>query len=270
MDCGEGAQIKIVEYRIKPSRLKSIFITHLHGDHIYGLPGLLTSLNLGNRTKPLRVFGPVGIRNYINHMITITGGSLQYNIEYTEIDGEVSTELGVIDSLEVTAIPLKHRIPTYGYIFKEHLSEYSLIREAIGEYKLTIQEIQEVKKGNDIVRGNGVTIANDKLAYPIPKGRKFSYCTDTIYDPEIVPFIKDSDLLYHEATYLDELRDKAHERMHATTVEAAEIALKAKVKALLVGHYSSRYKDLTPVLHETQSIFANSYLAIGGKTYPVG
>ncbi len=155
-------------------------------------------------------------------------------------------------------------------IFKEHISEYSLIREAIGEYKLTIQEIQQVKKGNDIVCGNGVTVANDKLAYPIPTRRKFSYCTDTIYDPEIVPFIKDSDLLYHEAVYLDELREKAHERMHAITVEASEMALKAKVKALIVGHYSSRYKDLTPILHETQSIFANSYLVIGGKTYPVG
>jgi len=269
LDCGEGAQIKMVEYNIKPSRLKNIFITHLHGDHIYGLPGLLTSLNLNNRTKPIKIFGPVGIRNYIEHMISVTGGSLQYPLEFTEIVGSDPVSLGVINSLEVMAIPLKHRIPTYGYVFKEHISTQNVRVEAIGKYALSVEEIQEVKKGNDIIRDNGIVIANDKLAHPLRKGRKFSYCTDTMYDPEIVQYVDSSDMLYHEATYLDELKDKARERMHATTVEAAQIAVAAKVKALIIGHYSSRYKNLDPLLTEAQSVFPESFLAIGGKTYAI-
>ncbi len=258
----------MAEYGIRRSKIRHIFITHLHGDHIYGLPGLLTSFNLNGRTDSLNIYGPTGIEDYIEHMVSITGGSISYPIIYCEIGGDDATELGVIDGLSVTAIPMVHRIPTYGYVFREKFTRRNIKSDAIEAYGLSIDEIKLAQNGEDITRDKTV-IANDKLTYGPKPSRSFAYCTDTMYQPKIVPNINQVDLLYHEATYLDELRDKAHERMHATAKEAAQIAHQAEVKELIIGHYSSRYKDLTPLLEEAKLEFDNTLLAIGGETHAI-
>lgn len=253
---------------MRRSKIKYIFITHLHGDHIYGLPGLLTSFNLNGRKDPLSIYGPTGIKEYIQHMVTITGGNISYPIIYCELEGDDTVELGVLDGLSIKAIPMVHRIPTYGYVFTEHLTKRNVKSEAIDKFGLSIDEIKLAQNGLDVSR-NGKIIANDKLTYGPKPSRSFAYCTDTMYEPKIVPHISEVDLLYHEATYLDELRDKAHERMHATTKEAAQIAQMADVKKLIIGHYSSRYKVLTPLLDEAKLVFENTHLAIGGETHAI-
>ena len=258
----------MAEYGVRRTKIKHIFITHLHGDHIYGLPGLLTSFNLNDRTDSLNIYGPIGIKDYVEHMVSITGGSISYPITYTEIEGDDVTELGVIDGLSVTAIPMVHRIPTYGYVFQENFTKRNIKSDAIKAYGLSIEEIKLAQNGEDITRDKTV-IANDKLTYGPKSSRSFAYCTDTMYEPRIVPNISKVDLLYHKATYLDELRDKAHERMHATASEAARIAREAEVKKLIIGHYSSRYKNLTPLLEEAKIEFDNTQLAIGGETHAI-
>lgn len=268
LDCGEGAQIKMSEYGIRRSKIQHIFITHLHGDHIYGLPGLLTSFNLNGRTDLLNIYGPTGIKDYVEHMVRITGGSIAYPIIYREIEGGESMDLGIIDGLSVKAIPMVHRIPTYGYIFREHHAKRNMKSDAIRAYGLSVEEIKLAQNGADITRDETV-IANDKLTHGPKPSRSFAYCTDTKYEPEIVPHVSKVDLLYHEATYLDVLRDKAHERMHATAKEAAQIAHMAGVKKLIIGHYSSRYKDLSPLLDEAKIEFDNTQLAIGGETHSI-
>jgi ribonuclease Z len=268
LDCGEGAQIKMTEYGIRRSKIEHIFITHLHGDHIYGLPGLLTSFNLNGRTNPLSIYGPTGVKPYIEHMVSITGGSIAYPIIYQEIEEDGVVDLGVIDGLSIKAVPLVHRIRTYGYVFTEHHTKRNVKSEAITAYSLSIEEIKMAQNGQAI-RRNGTIISPDKLTHGPKPCRSFAYCTDTKYEPKIVPHINEVDLLYHEATYLDELKEKAHERMHATAKEAAEIAVMAQAKKLIIGHYSSRYKGLTLLLDEAKSVFSNSHLAIGGETHQI-
>jgi len=239
----------------------------MHGDHVLGLPGLLNSFSLSGRDKRLQVIGPVGIKSFVNQNLKSTYSHLTYQIDFVEID---SSRLiaSAHNNLSVEAIPLSHRVPTWGYVIREHHQEDNIDSEAIDRYKLTVEEIVSIKKGASITR-DGVTLERDRLILPAKISRSFAYCTDTVFDPSIIERIKGVDLLYHEATYTHDLADKARLRMHSTAREAATIARDARVKKLIIGHYSSRYTDLTPLLKEARDIFAESYLAIEGEIFNI-
>ncbi|MEL6388895.1 MAG: ribonuclease Z [Bacteroidota bacterium] len=268
IDCGEGSQMKMAEYGVKRSRINEVFISHLHGDHIFGLPGVINSFTLSGRQKPLQIFGPVGVRAYIQNIMDATGARLSYELVFTELHGDHPIDLGVINQLEVRAIPLDHRITTFGYHFKEVHPEINIRPEAIKTYELTVEEIKSIKAGKQIVRNQKV-VNHSELTMPPRPRRSFAYCSDTGYLPRLADEISHTSLLYHEATYLEELKEKARERRHSTAKEAATIAAMAGVRQLVIGHYSSRYKDLEPLLEEAKATFSNTEMAHGGAVFSI-
>ncbi|WP_235296975.1 ribonuclease Z [Portibacter marinus] len=269
IDCGEGTQIRIKDLKIKKSRIHEIFISHLHGDHFFGLPGLLTSFTLNGRTDRLTLFGPIGLVKFIEVLKDIGSLYLSFPLEIIEIQAYTEEVIFEDQFLTVHTIPLKHRVPTTGFLFKEKIKERNIIPEKIKEYQLTIPEIQKAKKGENIIRENGKVLQNDELTNDPPPPKSYAFCSDTTYDPGLVKIVKNVDLLYHEATYLDELKEKAKERGHSTAKQAANIAVQANVKKLIIGHYSSRYRDLTSLQEEAQSVFPNVALAKDGEQFVI-
>lgn len=268
IDCGEGAQMKMSEFAIKRSRINYIFISHLHGDHIFGLPGFINSLNLNGRKAALMIYGPVGLKEYIDTIHKLSEAHLNFPVIINEIRFQGYQKLAQLPGLEVYSFPLKHRIPTFGYLFSEIKRELNIRSEAIDEFKLSIEEIRELKKGR-IPRRNSVALPVNEILKPPIEKRKFAYCSDTVFDPGIIPFITGANLLYHEATYLQDMQKKAQDRMHSTAKEAATIALRARVKKLIIGHYSSRYRELSGLLEEAQEVFPLTELGIEGSCFDI-
>lgn len=267
IDCGEGTQIKMSEYKIKRSRINHIFISHLHGDHVLGLPGLLNSYSLNGRVDPLHIYSPKGLQEIIDTIYLHTQAHSTYDLVFHTIDPTQLESVVELDAgLSVYAFPLQHRIKTVGYLFKENRTEYKIRSQAIEEYKLTIDQIKEVKAGKNVICQDK-EISYEQLIEPPHPLRSYAYCSDTVYTESIVPWIAKSTLLYHEATYMDNLRDQARDRMHSTTKEAATIAKLANVMSLVIGHYSSRYKNLEPLLDEARGVFEKTELAIGGAKF---
>lgn len=268
IDCGEGSQIKMSEFHIKRKKIDNIFISHLHGDHIFGLPGLINSLSLNGRTNILSIIGPKGIKEFVEQIMRTTSSHLSFDILYRELSGDTVIPLGRFNDLQVTAFPLIHRVPTYGYRFTEILEERNLDPSAIEKYQLTIPEILTAKQGESIHRESG-TLSLDQVTLPLKPARSFAYCSDTMYSKDVIPHIRGVNLLYHEATYLHESHQKAKDYQHSTAQEAAQIAKGAGVGKLLLGHYSSRYKNLNPLAEEACMTFKNSHLAIQGEIHPI-
>jgi ribonuclease Z len=269
IDCGEGTQIQLSNFHIKRSKINQIFISHLHGDHIYGIFGLLTSFNHFGRTNPLEIFCPAGLDEVVQKILDLANAKLSYPLKFIDLNTTVYQKIFEDEVLEVFSIPLKHRIPTSGFLFKEKAHLRNIRPDAIDEYNLQTKQIQQAKRGNNIQLDNGRTIRNEEICYPPKKRRTYAYCSDTIYDEKIIPWITKVDMLYHETTYTHDLAEKARERMHATAKEAALIASKANVGVLITGHYSSRYKDLTEIIEEAKSIFPHSLLGREGQKYSV-
>lgn len=269
IDCGEGAQIKMSQFKVRRSKLDYIFISHLHGDHIFGLPGLFNSLSLNGRVEPITIYGPVGLKLFLEAMRDVTGGHAGHDIIIHELDGSITHDLGVINGLKVSAFPMQHRVPTLGYRFDEEPRPLGLSTKALAKYKITIDEIKLIKQGIPIKREGQDIPIKEVTKEPLPL-RSFAYCSDTVYDPSLIPYIKGVDLLYHEATYLHELADKARERLHSTSLEAAMIARDASVRVLIIGHYSGRYKDLSVLTDEANTVFRNTQLALEGAEFEIG
>ncbi len=266
IDCGEGAQLKIRQFKVKKSKIDQIFISHLHGDHFFGLPGIITSFNLGGRERPLTIFGPVGLQNFFNTLSEIGSFYLNFPVEIIELDHTIHQCIFEDDKIKVYAFPMKHRIPTTGFRFDEKDKPRKIIPEYIEKFKLSIEEIKRLKKGENIKRVNGVLLDCKTLTLEVATS-SYAFCSDTLYDEDLLEYISGVNVLYHEATYLHDLKDKARERMHATALEAAQIAKKAKVGQLIIGHYSSRYTNIEPFRKEAQSIFQNTELADDGKEF---
>ncbi len=269
IDCAEGTQIRLAEYKISKNKIENILISHLHGDHIFGLPGLIGSMSMLGRTKPLDVYGPEGIESFLNNAFEISESFIGFELNIHVVRHSKYTKIIENEKVIVYSFPLKHRIAAVGYKIVEKDRLRNINPEMIEKYNLSYNQIQAAKYGNDINLTGGEVLKNADLTFSPKRKRSFAYCSDTIYDESIVPVVKKVDLLYHEATYMEHLKDKAKERFHSTTVDAAKIAQQAEVGKLIIGHYSSRYKDLNALLQEAKGVFERTELAIDGKRFTV-
>ena len=266
LDCGEGAQMRMSDYNIPRHKIRHIFISHLHGDHIFGLPGLLFSFDLTGRTEPLEIYSPAGLKEMMLAQLR-PGVTLSFPIHFHEIDTSYPMLIFENPVLTVESIPLKHGIPTVGYIFREKPRPLNIRPEKICEFKLTIPQIKAAKAGEDILLQNGQLVKNQTLTLPLVPPRSYAFITDTLLDEDILPHLQGVSLLYHDTTFCHDLLENATITMHSTARQAAELAHKAAVGQLITGHYSSRYKDLNVFLAEAQPIFPNTVLGLEGATY---
>lgn len=269
IDCAEGTQFRFNDFKIKFHKICYILISHLHGDHIFGLPGVLLTMSLNNRKNDLVVIGPFGIKNYIETVLKISQSHLSFNILIKEVEISKAEIIFDDDNLIIESFPLKHRIVTQGFVFREKFLEKKIIKSKIQEFNIPFQFIDKIKRGSDWTCDDGLVISNSELTYDNPTPRSFAYCSDTEYYEEILQYIRDVDLLYHEATFMHELLAQAQKTGHSTSKQAATIAKMGNVKKILLGHFSSRYSNLIPLLEEAKGIFKNSELAIEGYTYDV-
>lgn len=269
IDCGEGAQNQLLRYKLRPTRLKYIFITHLHGDHYFGLIGLISTLNMHRRTEDLWIFGPKGLAEIITIQLKYSDAWLNFKLHFIETDTKKSYQLFENEHITVTTIPLIHRVECCGFLFKEKPHKHKIVKKTMPT-DLTIKQIKDLKNGKNVMNEDG-TIKYDYQDYTIPssKSKSYAFCSDTLYDESIIDIIKNVDLLYHEATFLHDLELRALQTNHSTAKQAGQIAKKANVGKLLIGHFSSRYKDLLPLLEEVNSEFENSELAQEGMSFEI-
>ena len=264
IDCGEGTQVQMRRMRIKFSRLNHIFISHLHGDHCFGLPGLISTLGMLGRNGDLFIHGPKELGTYLDAMLQLFCQGLPFHVQFNPVNTQEHALIMEDRSVSVYSIPLKHRIPCCGFLFKEKQRDAHIIREMIDFYQIPVKDIQYIKQGADYITPEGKCIPNHLLTRPATPARTYAYCSDTAYLPEIIPYIHQVDLLYHEATFKDADAARAHETFHSTAKEAATIARDAEVKRLLIGHYSARYEDPLPLKQEAVKIFPETTLAKEG------
>lgn len=264
IDCGEGTQVQMRHMRIKFSRLNHIFISHMHGDHCFGLPGLLSTLGMLGRTGELVIHGPKELKDYLTPIFSIFCKELPFPIRINEVNPFVSELIWEDRSLKVYSIPLKHRLPTTGYLFEEKQKEPHIIKEMVDFYQIPVKELPRIKRGENFITSDGEIIPYTRLTRPAVLAKRYAYCSDTAFYEKIIPIIEGVDLLYHEATFGNIDAARAKETFHSTARQAAEIAKKAQVKKLLIGHYSARYEDIQFLQEEAKEIFPNTLLAMEG------
>jgi ribonuclease Z len=267
IDCGEGTQVQLRKHKIKFSRINHIFISHLHGDHFYGLIGLISTFMLLNRENDLHIYGPVGIKEIILMQLRASGSYTGYNLFFHEL---VSLESEVIyedDTVVVKTIPLNHRVYTNGFLFQEKVGKRHLNSEAVAKYKIEKVYFDKIKSGGSVTLDSGEVIENNLLSLPPDAPKSYAFCSDTLYDESIIPYIKGVDVLYHEATFLESEAHFTQKTKHATAKEAAQIAKLANVKQLILGHYSTRYGSIELFKTEAQTIFENVLLADDGNDF---
>lgn len=263
IDCGEGTQIRLGQYKIKRNKISHIFISHLHGDHLYGLPGVIISFNHTSRKEALTIFGPVGLKQYIDTCFEVSQVHLNFQIDIVELSQESELMVLETEQLTVHAFPVNHRVPTFGYRFQEKDSPRNIRKDAIKKYNLSLEQILNAKKGVLLNTGD-INYKIEDITHPKANIRSYAYCADSRYDEQILPFINEATVLYFETTYLDVLKEEAFERGHATARQAGIMAKKAGVRTLITGHYSSRYKILDDHLIEAKSEFDNVVLGYDG------
>jgi len=268
IDAGEGMQIQLRKYKHKFNKIKHIFISHLHGDHFYGLVGFLSTLRLLGREKEIHIFAPKGLKEIIELQFKITKTDINYPLFFHELTSKKSERILETDKFKVDTIPLTHRIYTNGFLFTEKEKLRKLNMEEVKKYpEIETWAYHNLKKGKDFVTEEGTTISNQTLTIPSPKPKSYAYCSDTMYKPDIVLLIEGVDLLYHEATFLENEKELAQKTMHSTAKQAAELAKQANVKKLVLGHFSSRYKDENEFINEARTIFHNVDIAKEGKVF---
>lgn len=271
IDCGEGTQVQLRKYKMRFGSINHIFISHLHGDHCFGLIGLISTLQLLGKTNDLHIYGPEGIKQFIEIQLQLTESFKNYTIIYHELASKTSELIYEDEKLEVYTIPLKHRIYCNGFLFKEKPKERKLRMDLIEKYpEIEVCDYQNIKKGKDFVLNNGIVVPNAKLTTDAPPSHSYAFCSDTMYYEKIIPIIEGVDLLYHEATFLNDKKDLAKKTAHSTAEQAATIAQKAQVKRLVIGHYSNRYLNLEDFKTEAQAIFPETELAEAGKQFVIG
>lgn len=263
IDCGEGTQVQLRKAKAKFSKINHIFISHLHGDHCFGLPGLIASFRLLGRDQELHVYGPKGIKKMLETIFEITETHRGFQIVYHELEGDQSQKVYEDDKLEVWTIPLDHRIYCNGYLFREKPKDRRLNMAEISKYpEIEICDYHNLKRGKDFVLSDGYVLKNEVLTTDPEPPVSYAFCSDTRFKEDIIPIIENVDVLYHESTFLHDLKEMADYTGHTTAKEAAIIALRAGVKKLILGHFSNRYADLTVFTDEAREYFPNTFLPI--------
>ena len=267
IDCGEGTQVQLRKNKIKFSKINHVFISHLHGDHFFGLIGLISTFALLNRTTDLHIYAPKGIKEIINLQLRLSNSWTKYDLFFHELESKESEVVFEDDKVIVKTIPLCHRVYTNGFLFQEKIRERNLDFKAVQDYEIDRCYYQNIKNGKDVTLEDGRVIENHKLSFdPVPP-LSYAFCSDTVYNENIIPIIKEVDVLYHESTFLDSEEALAGKTMHSTAKEAATIALKANVKQLVLGHYSTRYDSIALFKEQAETIFPNVLLADDGKSF---
>jgi len=269
IDCGEGTQMQMRKFGVKFQRLTHILISHLHGDHFFGLVGLLSTMHLLGRDQGIIVYGPVGLENIIRSQLEIEGSKLGFGITFIALEGKIPTLLFEDKIIEIHSFPLKHKIFTNGFIICEKRKEYTLLAEVFKAEGLSLTCIPKFKKGLDVTDENGITHYFKDYTIAPPSPKKYAYCSDTMYYEKVIPSIKDADLLYHEATFTEDLAHRAKATFHSTAKDAAKIAKKANVKKLILGHLSARYDTGKEHENEAKTIFENVEVVEDGAIYDV-
>lgn len=269
IDCGEGAQMQLRRYGLKFQRINHIFISHLHGDHYLGLPGLMASMHLLGRTDQLDLYADAGLKEILDVNNKHSKTFLKYSVNFHPLDFSESKLIFEDEKVKISTLILKHSIQCCGFVFEEKERPRKIIKEKIEELQIPLAALEALKMGGDFVRPDGTIIPNIELTTdPLPP-RKYAYCSDTVYKKDLLPQLQNADLIYHESTFMEDMRQRADQTMHSTAKDAATIAKEAGAKRLLLGHFSARYKDLNPLLEEARSIFPQTYLADEGEKYYV-
>jgi ribonuclease Z len=269
LDCGEGTQNQLRRYGVKIQKISHILISHLHGDHFFGLVGLLSTMHLLGRTKGITVYGPAGLEEIIKMQLEIGGARLDFSLDFVSLTGTEAKTLFEDRMIEITTFPLKHRIPANGFRINEKQKDRSLNGEKFREDGLSLTLIGRLKAGQDIELEDGTMIYADEYTYPAPRLRSYAYCSDTVYLKSVVPHISGVSLLYHEGTFLNALSDRAKATFHSTAEDAAKIAKLADVKKLLIGHISARYLSNEGHLAEASAVFENVVVVNDGDKFDV-
>jgi ribonuclease Z len=269
IDCGEGTQVQLRKNKVKFSRIQHIFISHLHGDHFFGLPGLISTFRLLGRDKELHVYGPKGIKEAITLLMKLGNSWTNYPLIFHELESNDPETIFEDEKVSVSTIPLDHRIYTNGFLFMEKESERKLDVKAMAKYRIERQYFGEIKKGSDFTLPDGEIIANELLTIDPPLPRSYAYCSDTGYFEDIIPIIRNSNTLYHESTFLETEAHLSTTTKHSTAKQAATIAKKATVGRLILGHFSTRYKSIDLFKAEASEIFDPVELAADGKVFEI-
>ena len=267
LDCGEGAQLQMIKYKLKYRKLDHIFISHMHGDHYYGLIGLLNTYHLMRRESPLHIYGPARLEEVINLQLEVSATKLVYPVHFHPLKENESEILYEDPSITVTNFPLNHSLPVWGFLIREKPKLRRISKEIVNEYNLEVEEIKRIKMGGDLLLPDGNLMKHEEITSdPLPS-RSYAYCTDTSYLESTAQYVQGVDLLYHESTFDDAQEDLAEITRHSTASQAARVALEARAGTLLLGHYSARFTDLDQLLKEAKDIFPDTLLSEEGKTY---
>ena len=269
IDCGEATQNQLLNFGLKANRIDQIFISHLHGDHYLGLVGLLSSLHLNGRTKPMDVFGPAELKEIIDLQFKHSQTIIRYPINFRPTSDDKRYKIFENYDLVVDSFPLDHRIPCTGFIFTEKQRLRKMIKSKIDDLSIPAEMIPLIKKGQSFKDKKGKIHLSEELTTEADQPKTYAYCSDTICSWKYLNHISKVDMLYHEATFMNDMIDRAEETFHTTALQAAEVALKAEVKKLLLGHFSARYRDLNPLLEEAKTVFQDTQLAVEGQTFQI-
>lgn len=261
VDCGEGAQLQLRRSKLKFTRLNHIFISHLHGDHCFGLMGLISTFGLLGRTASLHIYAHEELERLLAPQLEFFCKGMTYEVVFHPIDPAKAEVIYNDRSVSVSTIPLKHRIPTCGFLFQEKPTPNHIIRDMVDFYRIPVFELNRIKNGEDYITPEGVVVPNHRLTTPSAAPRSYAYCSDTICQTSIIPQIKGVDLLFHEGTFAQCDAARAKETFHTTAMQAAQIAVEAEAKQLVIGHFSARYEDESILLKEAQTLFPNTLLA---------
>lgn len=267
IDCGEGTQVELRRNKIKFSRIKHIFISHLHGDHYFGLVGLISTFRLLTREADLHIYAPKGLKEVITLQMKLADSWTNYKLIFHELSSKVSQLIFEDEKVEVHTIPLKHRVYTNGFLFKEKEGERKLDIDAVKEAKINIAYYRKLKQGFDVENEDGEIVKNETVTLSPAKPKSYAFCSDTVFNEAIVPIIREVDVLYHESTFLKKHEKYADPTKHSTAKQAAQIAKQANVRKLILGHYSTRYNNIEDFKIEAKEIFNNVELAKDGKSF---
>ena len=267
VDCGEGTQLQMIRYRVKQTNLNHILISHLHGDHFYGLFGLISTFHLYGRTKPLSIFAPVALKDLLDHVLRVSNTTLRFELNFYSLEDFGGRPVYENDHFRITCFPVVHRIPAWGFRFEEKHGVRKVNKAFITKYKPEIADIKAIKAGNGYQAPDGKMLTHEEITEDPIKPRSYVYCADTAYDTSLIPHLRGSDLIYHEATFDDSMEALAVEKHHATARQAALQAKQAQVKKLMLGHFSARHTSLDGLLQEARSVFNNTILSEEGTRY---